>query len=163
MKHIHDTNFILYPSRFKVFCGFQIHDSFANASRMRSVLHYKCEFVIILYIIGIILLLVLCYIAKLCNTTRFAAIETRPYTLSRRWMLRFTSWCYTIEMSPPWGSFSLRFDILYIKHRATCFIDNSFIGTVSKVVIKYSYKGDVFSSKVIMMASSRTSTFQHSN
>ena len=75
----------------KYFCGSQIHDPFANVPQMHSVVHCKCEFVIILHIFGIILLLVLCYIAKMCNTTRFAAIEIRPYTLSRRWMLHFTS------------------------------------------------------------------------
>src|ERR1700738_3025951 len=75
--------------RSHVLCGSRIHDPFANAPRMRFEFCCKCEFVLDLRIVGTFLLLVLCFVAKPCNMTRFAAIETRPHTLPQTWIAPF--------------------------------------------------------------------------
>ena len=48
-----------------VLCGSQIHDSFANAPWMRSVLHLKKKITLLLCIFGIFPLFVLYFVAKL--------------------------------------------------------------------------------------------------
>ena len=48
-----------------VFCDFRMHDPFANASRMRSVLCCKWKFILVLRIFGILPLLVIFFVANL--------------------------------------------------------------------------------------------------
>lgn len=83
----------------------------------------------------------------------------------------YTSWCFLAKIdcslclkriknaiSPPWGFLSSIFNISCIKHDVTNSIVNSFINIVSKTVIKYLYKGNKLSSKIMTISSLFTGT-----
>ena len=66
----------------------------------------------------------------------------------------------TIAASSSWDFFSFYFSISYIKSIVMYFIVNSFVGMVSKAVIKYSYADSKLSSKIITTSSFLTGTFK---